>query len=118
MSAGKGRAIRIVSIGAACLFAATGAGCKKRVEAPPQGPLSVNVVTAEEKEVTEYDEFTGRMEAVYEVEIRPRVSGYLESINFQAGALVKAGDLMFVIDPRPYQADLDRATADLERAQS
>ena len=90
-------------------------GCQKKPAPPSQGPLPVNVVTVEEKQVTEWDEFTGRIEAVESVEIRARVSGYLQSVNFKAGAVVKAGDLLFVIDPRPYQADLDRAQAELDR---
>src|SRR5205809_4032453 len=92
----------------------TAGGCKKK-SAPPQAPLPVNVVTAVEKEVNEWDEFTGRLEAVESVEIRPRVSGYITEIRFQAGAIVKKGDLLYVIDPRPYQADFDRAAAEVER---
>jgi RND family efflux transporter MFP subunit len=91
--------------------------CKKAVP-PPQGPLPVNFVTVVEKEVNEWDEFTGRLEAVESVEIRPRVSGYITEIHFAAGALMKKGDLLYVIDPRPYQADLDRATAEFERTQA
>src|SRR6187399_3684121 len=92
----------------------TTASCKKK-SAPPQAPLPVNVVTAVEKQVNEWDEFTGRLEAVESVEIRPRVSGYITEIQFKAGAIVKKGDLLFVIDRRPYQADFDRAAAELER---
>jgi multidrug efflux system membrane fusion protein len=91
-----------------------GIGCRK-ASAPSQGPLPVNVVTAIEKEVNEWDEFTGRLEAVEFVEIRPRVSGYIMEIRFNAGAIVKKGDLLYVIDPRPYQADFDRAAAEVDR---
>src|SRR2546422_11352141 len=89
-------------------------GCKK-ASAPSQGPLPVNVVTAIEKEVNEWDEFTGRLDPVESVEIRPRVSGYITEIHFEAGAIVKKGDLLYVIDPRPYQADFDRASAEVDR---
>ena len=89
-------------------------GCRK-VSAPSQAPLPVNVVTAIEKEVNEWDEFTGRLDAVEFVEIRPRVSGYITEIHFEAGAIVKKGDLLYVIDPRPYQADFDRAAAEVDR---
>jgi len=89
-------------------------GCRK-ASAPSQGALPVNVVTAIEKEVNEWDEFTGRLEAVEFVEIRPRVSGYITEIRFNAGAIIKKGDLLYVIDPRPYQADFDRAAAEVER---
>src|SRR5437868_9228970 len=89
-------------------------GCRK-ASAPSQGPLPVNVVTASEKEVNESDEFTGRLDRVESVEIRPRVSGYMTEIHFEAGASVKKGDLLYVIDPRPYQADFDRAAAEVDR---
>ncbi len=91
-----------------------GIGCRQ-ASAPSQGPLPVNVVTAIEKEVNEWDEFTGRLEAVEFVEIRPRVSGYITEIRFNAGAIVKKGDSLYVIDPRPYQADFDRAAAEVDR---
>jgi RND family efflux transporter MFP subunit len=100
------------ALGIAMAFSA----CSKKHTPPVQQPLPVNFVTVEEREVVEWDEFTGRMEAVESVEIRPRVSGYLTEILFKAGAIVKKGDPLFVIDPRPYQADQDRAAAELERA--
>ena len=95
----------------------TGGGCKK-ASVTQQAPLPVNVVTVIEKEVNEWDEFTGRLEAVESVEIRPRVSGYITEIHFEAGAIIKKGDLLYVIDPRPYQADFDRAAAEFERMQA
>src|SRR5438477_2096448 len=95
----------------------TTVSCKKK-SAPPQAPLPVNVVTVVEKGVNEWDEFTGRLEAVESVEIRPRVSGYITEIRFQAGAIIKKDDLLYVIDPRPYQADFDRAAAEVERMQA
>src|SRR5437868_7962077 len=96
------------------LLLLTETGCKK-ASAPQQGPLPVNVVTVIEKEVNEWDEFTGRLDPVESVEIRPRVSGYITEIHFEAGAIVKKGDLLYVIDPRPYQADFDRAKAEVDR---
>src|SRR2546423_13920710 len=95
----------------------TTASCKKK-SVPPQAPLPVNVVTAIEKEVNEWDEFTGRLDPVESVEIRPRVSGYITEIHFEAGAIVKKGHLLFVIDPRPYQADFDRAAAEVDRMEA
>jgi multidrug efflux system membrane fusion protein len=68
--------------------------------------------------VTNWDEYPGHLQSVEMVEIRPRVSGCLDSIHFQDGMEVKAGDLLFVIDPRPYQADLERAQAERQRAQT
>jgi multidrug efflux pump subunit AcrA (membrane-fusion protein) len=68
------------------------------------------------REVIEWDEYTGHLEAVDTVDVRARVSGYLQSVHFTDGAMVKKGTLLFVIDPRPYQAALDRAKAALEQA--
>jgi multidrug efflux system membrane fusion protein len=68
--------------------------------------------------VTEFDEFTGRFEAVQRVEIRPRVSGYISSVNFAEGREVKKGDVLFVIDPRPYEATFKHAKAQLDQARS
>jgi len=99
------------------LVAAGEMGCRK-ASLTAQGPLPVNVVNVIEKEVNEWDEFTGRLEAVESVEIRPRVSGYITEIHFAAGAIVKKGDLLYVIDPRPYQADFDRAAAEQERLEA
>src|SRR5438067_1088885 len=106
----------VVSLGLVLLLIAEG-GCK-RTAPPAPGPLPVNVLTVVEKEVNEWDEFTGRLEAVESVEIRPRVSGYITEIHFQAGAIIRKGDLLYVIDPRPYQADFDRAAAEFERMQA
>ena len=88
----------------------------KPPEAPP--PQAVTVATVPEREITEWDEFTGRLTAVDAVEIRPRVSGYIRRVGFDEGNSVRKGQLLFEIDPRPYQAELARAEADLERARS
>jgi RND family efflux transporter MFP subunit len=68
------------------------------------------------RDVVEWEEYTGRLEAIESVEIRARVNGYLQSIHFKNGVIVKQGDLLFVIDPRPYQAELERAKAELALA--
>jgi RND family efflux transporter MFP subunit len=68
--------------------------------------------------LTEWDEYTGRFEATDRVDVRARVDGYLDSIHFRDGAIVKPGDLLFVIDPRPYEAVLEGARADVVRAQT
>ena len=78
---------------------------------PP--PPSVSVSEPVRKMVTEWDEFTGRFQAVDHVSIRPRVSGYLQSAHFQEGSMVKKGDLLFVIDPRPYEAVAWRRNRDV-----
>jgi RND family efflux transporter MFP subunit len=79
---------------------------------PPQVTVSQPVL----REVIEWDEYTGRLEAVDSVEVRACVSGYLQSVHFSDGAIVKKGALLFVIDPRPYQAELERAQAELAMA--
>jgi len=71
-----------------------------------------------QKKITEWDEYTGRFEALATVDIRARVSGFIDSIHFRDGQVVQKGDLLFVIDPRPYKLAVDQAKADLERARS
>jgi predicted dehydrogenase len=72
-------------------------------------PPEVSVAAPVEREVVDFDEFTGRMAAIEEVEVRARVRGYLVKVNFTEGAEVKQGDVLFEIDPRPFQAELDAA---------
>ena len=95
-------------------------GCARNVAAQPQAmqPPQVTVAAAVSRKVTEFDEFTGRFEAVERVEVRPRVSGYISSVNFTDGNEVKKGDVLFVIDPRPYVAERDKARAQLAQARS
>jgi multidrug efflux system membrane fusion protein len=92
-------------------------GCSSKPPAAPPPP-SVTVAGVPEREITEWDEFTGRLEAVDAVEIRPRVSGYIRRVTFAEGKEVRKGGVLFEIDPRPYEADLARAEAELERARS
>src|SRR5712691_4671586 len=84
--------------------------------APPPPP--VTVARPLQKAITEWDEYTGRFTAVASVEIRARVSGFIDSIHFNEGQIVKQGDLLFVIDPRPYRLAAEQAKADVERAQA
>jgi RND family efflux transporter MFP subunit len=111
---------RILRIALPALIAAAllcAGGCSKSgggaQQAPPPPPVSVAKVV--EKRVKDWDEFTGRLQAVETVEIRPRVSGYIDQVAFAEGKLVQKGDLLFVIDPRPYKAENDRAAADVKR---
>ena len=89
-----------------------------RGDPPPPPPPQVTVATVLEREINEWDEFTGRMQAVETVEIRPRVSGYIQKVAFDEGKEIRKGDVLFVIDPRPYRAELARAAAELERART
>jgi RND family efflux transporter MFP subunit len=95
-------------------------GCARNEAAQHQAaPLpQVTVAAAVSRKVTEFDEFTGRFEAVERVEVRPRVSGYISSVNFTDGNEVKKGDVLFVIDPRPYVAERDKARAQLAQTRS
>lgn len=86
--------------------------------AAQQGPMPVTVAKPLIKKITEWDEYTGRFEATNRVEIRARVSGFMESVHFKDGDLVNKGDLLFVIDPRPFEAQLDVAKASLEAAKT
>jgi RND family efflux transporter MFP subunit len=90
-------------------------GCQGGAQAPASPPPAVTVAKPLAKTVTDWDEYTGRLEAVEMVEVRARVSGYLQSVNFKDGAIVNKGDLLFVIDPRPYQAVLNQAKAEVTR---
>ncbi|WP_326942619.1 efflux RND transporter periplasmic adaptor subunit [Actimicrobium sp. GrIS 1.19] len=83
----------------------------KATAAPAASGPPITAALVIEKSVAETQQFSGRLEAINRVDIRPRVSGFLTSINFKPGAEVKKGDLLFVIDQRPYQAEADRAQA-------
>jgi len=108
--------IKINNLGtiSVCLLL-TLAACGKSAgpQAPP--PPQVSVAQVLEKRVKDWDEFTGRLQAIETVEIRPRVSGYIDKVAFKEGALVKSGTLLFIIDPRPYKAEYDRAASDVKR---
>jgi RND family efflux transporter MFP subunit len=96
-------------------LAVTLAGCSAKPPAPPPPP-AVSVAPVLQRDVAEWDEFSGRLQAVDQVEIRPRVSGYIKRVTFTEGREVRKGEVLFEIDPRQYQADLDRAQAQLEQA--
>ena len=84
----------------------------------PQGPPAVGVVTAERRPVTESTEFTGRIEAVNRVELRARVTGFLQERLFQEGQEVQAGEVLFRIERAPFEAQLEQARANLASAQA
>ena len=84
--------------------------------APPAPEVTVATVIA--KPLRDFEEFTGRLQAVESVEIRPRVNGFIDSVQFTEGARVKKGQLLFRIDPRPFQAEVNRLSAELRRARS
>src|SRR4051794_25115917 len=80
------------------------AGCEKAKSAPPPPkPPVVEVAHPATETVSDYEDFTGRTDAVFSIDVRARVTGYLEKVHFQDGAEVKEGDLLFEIDPRNYK---------------
>lgn len=81
-------------------------------------PMPVSVATVAQREVATWEEFSGRLEAVERVDIRPRVAGTVLSTHFREGSLVKAGDLLITIDPAPYAAEVDRADAQVAAAEA
>jgi multidrug efflux system membrane fusion protein len=105
------------ALGAAISLALLLAACGQSAPPAPPAP-QVTVANPVRQKLIDRDEYVGRFLAVDAVEIRARVSGYLEKIHFTDGQLVKAGDLLFTIDQRPFQASLDQARADLARAKS
>jgi multidrug efflux system membrane fusion protein len=112
---GSWRALIVV----AGLSAIVASGCARtsaQQGAPP--PPKVTVAEVVSRDVTEWDEFTGRLEAVNTVSVRPRVSGYVSSVRFEEGAIVHRGDPLFTIDPRPFQAEVDRLRAEVVRARA
>jgi membrane fusion protein, multidrug efflux system len=86
--------------------------------ATPEQAIAVTVAVVEPRQASLWDEFSGRLEAVDRVEVRPRVAGAILATNFTEGALVKAGDILFKIDPAPYAAEVDKAQAQLEAAKA
>jgi RND family efflux transporter MFP subunit len=115
LSAGGGGKLSRLLASVVFLFAVN-AGSPASAQQAAGGPPPVTVANPVIKPVTEWDEYTGRFEAVERVEIRSRVSGFLDSNHFQDGQLIEKGDLLFVIDPRPFEAEVLQAQAEIERA--
>ena len=110
---------RAANVASALALACVIAGCGERQQqggAPP--PPTVTVSKPVKRTVFDYDEYVGRFTAVNSVEVRARVSGYLDKLHFKDGQLVKQGDLLFTIDKRPFQNTLDQARANVEQAKS
>ncbi|HEF4729906.1 efflux RND transporter periplasmic adaptor subunit [Burkholderia multivorans] len=110
---------RTSPLGAACVLLLALSGCHDGQGGAPSAPLpEVGVATVVPRTVRIADEFNGRVEAVDAVELRPRVSGYLQRIRYKEGDLVAQGAVLFEIDPRPYRIALDRAIAQQQRARA
>jgi len=108
---------RLLALVSVIWFSGSLLGCADKPPAPPPPP-TVSVAPVLQRDIAEWDEFSGRLEAVDQVEIRPRVSGYIKRVTFTEGREVRKGEVLFEIDPRPYQADLERAQAQLEQART
>ena len=106
----------VAILGGALYLRSSSAQTKAAVAQPQATP--VPVATVEESEVTTWDEFSGRLEAVERVDVRSRVAGAVQSVHFTEGALVKRGDLLVTIDPAPYAAEVERAQAQVVAAQA
>ncbi|WP_426013035.1 efflux RND transporter periplasmic adaptor subunit [Caulobacter sp. DWR2-3-1b2] len=102
-------------LAAAAVLAACTAQAKPEA-APP--PAQVTITAVDFKDLRQWDDFTGRLEAVDTVDIRPRVGGYIDGARFEEGARVRKGQVLFQIDPRPYQAEANRAAAEVDRAKA
>jgi multidrug efflux pump subunit AcrA (membrane-fusion protein) len=94
-------------------------GCGDPSQKPKSPPLQeVEVGLPVTKPIVDYEDFTGRTEAMRSIDVRARVTGYLEKVLFREGFDVKEGDTLFLIDPRTYQADYDRAVANVAQAKA
>ena len=109
--------LRVRSLGLS-LVVVIAAGCNQKAARKEPPAPSVTVAPVEQKEIVEWDEFTGRIEPVESVEVRPRVSGYIQAVRFQSGQLVKKGEALFLIDPRWHKAAFDQRHAELEQAKA
>jgi RND family efflux transporter MFP subunit len=110
--------LRLILFLAVILLMSLLAGCGQQNDYVEPPPPPVTVAQPLQQEVTDYLEFTGTTAAVASVDVRARVKGFLESIHFTPATQVKAGDLLFVIDPKPFQAQLEAAKAQLESARA
>lgn len=115
---GAGIAISVAIVATGLGAAAVSGSGDEAPSQETQAPASVSVARVEARDLTAWNEFSGRLEAVERVEVRPRVAGLIENVHFREGALVKKGDLLFTIDREPYAAEVARAEAELASAKS
>jgi multidrug efflux system membrane fusion protein len=95
------------------------ASCARPAAQPADAPPpQVTVAEVVARDITEWEELTGRLEAIHTVAVRPRVSGFVSAVRFEEGALVRRGQLLFQIDARPFEAEADRLRAELARARA
>ncbi|BCH56502.1 efflux RND transporter periplasmic adaptor subunit [Agrobacterium vitis] len=117
MGAGLGLVVSISAVSVVLQLPMSGAATAASASAPaPAVPVTVSKVSS--RNFTQWELFSGRLEAVERVDVRPRVGGAIQSVHFREGALVKAGDLLFTIDPAPYQAAVDQAEGQFASAEA
>ena len=104
------------SVAAAAVLSVCASACSKAP--PPMQTPQVTVAPVVQRVVADWDDFTGHFEAVNTVEVRPRVGGFVQRVAFTEGATVRQGDVLFIIDQRPYQAEVSRAEAVLAQART
>lgn len=111
----KHRVVQVLACGLVVVLLSASDCRHKPAAGPPAKPPIVTVSKPIEREVTDYVDFTGRTDAIYSTDIRPRVTGYLVDMPFKEGAQIKKDDVLFLIDERPYKAALDQAKGEVER---
>ncbi len=109
--------LAVVAVAGVGAFSALRVNASAPAQAAPMAP-EVDVATVLSRTVTDWQTYSGRLEAVDKVDVRPQVSGTIVAVEFKDGALVKKGQTLFVIDPRPYAAEVDRAKAQLAAAKA
>ena len=114
MNTRTGTLFASILLSAAAVSGCTSGEARNAPAAPPAAQVTTAVVAT--RELNDWADFTGRLEAVENVAVRPRVGGYVESVQFAEGARVAQGDLLFQIDPRPFKAEVERLSAERDRA--
>jgi multidrug efflux system membrane fusion protein len=114
MNTRTGTLFASILLSAAAVSGCTSGEARNAPAAPPAAQVTTAIVAT--RELNDWADFTGRLEAVENVAVRPRVGGYVESVQFAEGARVAQGDLLFQIDPRPFKAEVERLSAERDRA--
>ncbi|MGN5723722.1 multidrug efflux RND transporter periplasmic adaptor subunit AdeF [Acinetobacter calcoaceticus] len=110
--------VAILATGGSFMFLHENADAKAAPTTAAQQAATVDISNVISKTITDWQEYSGRLEAIDQVDIRPQVSGKLISVHFKDGSLVRKGELLFTIDPRPFEAELNRAQAQLASAEA
>ncbi len=110
--------VAIVATGSSFMFLHENADAKDTQATSSQNAATVDVANVVSQTITDWQEYSGRLEAIDQVDVRPQISGKLVAVHFKDGSLVKKGALLFSIDPRPFEAELNRAKAQLAAAEA